>query len=110
MFELQKGQYIIHIFNCSEAVQNCSLVTHARRPVNAHTRYEKEFKQAKFQMIINEYKKMHSTIAVQQEYPGIELRFCWVRHRGVFYFKNKANEKKKISMVIKKQFLDDIHF
>lgn len=44
MFELQKGQYIIHIFNCSGAVQNCSLVTHARRPVNAHTRYEKEFK------------------------------------------------------------------
>lgn len=110
MFELQKGQYIVHIYNISQQTQNCSIVTHARRPVNAHTRYENEFKEAKNTMIINEYTKLHSSTALQFEFPGIELRFCWIKHRGVFCFKNKSNESKKICMKIKKYFMDSIVF
>lgn len=41
MFELKKGQNIIHIYNRSQKNIQFNFVIHAKKPVSAHTRSEK---------------------------------------------------------------------
>jgi hypothetical protein len=53
-------------------------------------------------MIKNEYNKIHQKIDIQYEYPGIELKFCWIKHRGIFELINTFDEKKTMQIFIKK--------
>lgn len=71
MLELPRGQTIIHIFNKSKAKRDCNIIIHSKTTVNTHTRYEKEFKEAKMAMVRNEYKKYHNKNSVLLEYPEL---------------------------------------
>jgi hypothetical protein len=61
-------------------------------------------------MVEKEYWKAHSSISPQYAYPGVEMRFCWMGHRGIFYFRNTQKGKRTIQMEIKKGFAGDIKF